>query len=276
MTANLPSFIYGTAWKEDYTSTLVEQALEAGFTGIDTANQRKHYFEEAVGLGLEKAYAKKIVSREKLFLQSKYTYPNGQDSRKPYDEDTDFATQVQQSFDSTLEHLKTDYLDSYILHGPYSAVGLTDEDRQVWQAMETIFQQKKVRFLGVSNISLNQLIELIDYAGIKPSFVQNRCFAHTEWDKEIRELCIDHKIIYQGFSLLTANQSELQNPKIDQISNDTGKTKAQVIFRFAQQMKMIPLTGTTDLLHMKDDLAVTDFELTQNQLQTIQVIARPS
>jgi diketogulonate reductase-like aldo/keto reductase len=272
ITMNIPSFIYGTAWKEEQTSALVELALKTGFTGIDTANQRMHYFEKAVGQGLANAYHKDYVSRDKVFLQSKYTYSSGQDSRKPYDENADFATQVKQSFASTLEHLKTDYLDSYILHGPYSTLGLTHIDEIVWQAMERLQKEQKVRFLGVSNISLTQLTELASFANIKPKFVQNRCFAYTGWDKAIRQFCIENDINYQGFSLLTANQLELKNPKIGNIADDINKTIEQVIFRFAQQMGMLPLTGTSALEHMKEDLAIHEFTLTKSQLKTIEDI----
>jgi diketogulonate reductase-like aldo/keto reductase len=99
-----PAFLYGTAWKEDRTPALVELALRMGFRGIDTANQRKHYFEAGVGEGLAAAYRAGIVTRADLFLQTKYTYQPGQDHRLPYDPDADLATQVVQSLASSLEH----------------------------------------------------------------------------------------------------------------------------------------------------------------------------
>jgi diketogulonate reductase-like aldo/keto reductase len=80
-----PAFMYGTAWKEDRTASLTELALRAGFRGIDTANQRKHYFEAGVGEGLASGYRAGIVTRADLFLQTKFTYLRGQDHRLPYD-----------------------------------------------------------------------------------------------------------------------------------------------------------------------------------------------
>ena len=80
-----PDFLYGTAWKEERTPALVELALRAGFRGIDTANQRKHYFEAGVGEGLAAAYRAGVVTRADLFLQTKFTYRDGQDHRLPYD-----------------------------------------------------------------------------------------------------------------------------------------------------------------------------------------------
>src|SRR5579862_4166113 len=118
-----PALLYGTAWKEDRTATLTELAIRAGFRGIDTANQRRHYFEAAVGAGLAAVYRTGVVTRDALFLQTKFTYRGGQDHRLPYDPSADLATQVAQSIASSLEHLGTDYLDSYVLHGPASGRG---------------------------------------------------------------------------------------------------------------------------------------------------------
>ena len=80
-----PFFLYGTAWKEARTTQLTLQALEAGFRGIDTANQQKHYFEAAVGEGLLIAYDRLNLSRGELWLQTKFTHQGGQDHRLPYD-----------------------------------------------------------------------------------------------------------------------------------------------------------------------------------------------
>jgi len=127
-----PRFIYGTAWKEDRTEALVRLALDAGFRAIDTANQRKHYFEAGVGAAI------RGVPRGELWLQSKFTYARGQDHRLPYDPAASFTDQVKQSFASSLEHLHTDYLDSYVLHGPELNRGLTAGDLEVWRAMEAL------------------------------------------------------------------------------------------------------------------------------------------
>ena len=116
--ASVPDFLYGTAWKEDRTQALTELALRMGFRGIDTANQRRHYFEAGVGQGLAAAYRAGVVTRADLFLQTKFTYQRGQDHRLPYDPAADLSTQVAQSMASSLEHLGTDHVDSYVLHGP--------------------------------------------------------------------------------------------------------------------------------------------------------------
>ena len=195
----IPRYFYGTAWKEEATSELVKTALENGFTAIDTANQRKHYFEQAVGEGIQSFLTSSPHTRESLFLQTKFTYARGQDHRKPYDENSDFSQQVADSFASSLEHLGTDYVDSLILHGPYRGHGIGPEDLETWQAMEKLVDSGSVCFLGISNVSAEQLAALYEQARIKPSFVQNRCFARNGWDAEVRAICADKDIIYQGF-----------------------------------------------------------------------------
>src|SRR5438105_9434911 len=194
---NITDFLYGTAWKEDRTPALVELALRAGFRGIDTANQRRHYFEEGVGQGLEQAYRAGLVTRADLFLQTKFTHQGGQDHRLPYDPAARLAVQVAQSLASSLEHLGTDHVDSFVLHGPASARDWTDFDAEVWDAMANERAAGRTRRLGVSNISLRQLEAMAARHGEVPSFVQNRCFARLGWDRDVRRFCGERGIVYQ-------------------------------------------------------------------------------
>src|SRR5258706_3672131 len=184
--APIPKILYGTAWKEERTEGLTTLALEAGFRGIDTANQRKHYFEVAVGKAVQTAIASGRLTRSELFLQSKFTFKDGQDQRLPYDPNAPVATQVRQSCDSSLQHFATDYLDSFVLHGPSSRDALTPVDVEAWRAIEALASEGKARYIGVSNFSLAQLRELLKLAQVKPRFLQNRCYARTGWDSEVR------------------------------------------------------------------------------------------
>src|SRR4029077_3336986 len=114
----VPRFLYGTAWKEDQTRRLTELALRQGFRGIDTANQRRDYHDAAVGQAIAAAVASGLVARKDLFLQTKFTFRRGQDDRLPYDPEASISIQVEQSFASSLKHLGTEVIDSYLLHGP--------------------------------------------------------------------------------------------------------------------------------------------------------------
>jgi diketogulonate reductase-like aldo/keto reductase len=268
----VPTFLYGTAWKEEKTEPLTYQALAAGFSGVDTANQRKHYYEEGVGRAIKRFLAAGIKKREQLFMQTKFTFARGQDQRKPYDENAPYAIQVRQSFESSLRHLDLDYIDSYILHGPFTGYGLTEADWETWGAMERLHKEGAVKCLGVSNFNLVQLRELQGRAKIKPSFIQNRCFATLGWDEAIRHFCKEHRIQYQGFSLLTANRDQLSHPSMAMISKRYERTIPQIVFRFTQQIGGIPLTGTSSRPHMEEDLDVYDFELTPEELGQVERI----
>jgi diketogulonate reductase-like aldo/keto reductase len=268
-----PEFLYGTAWKEDRTPALVELALRAGFRGIDTANQRRHYFEAGVGQGLAAAYRAGLVTRADLFLQTKFTYRDGQDHRLPYDPESDLSTQVAQSMASSLEHLGTDHVDSYVLHGPASGRGWTRADAEVWAAMVREHGAGRTRQLGVSNVSLLHLEQLAASGAPLPAFVQNRCFARAGWDREVRAFCRDRQIVYQGFSLLTANVAEVTSGEVRRIAGALGRGPAEVIFRFALELGMLPLTGSTDPRHLREDLGVYDFELGSGDVAAIERMA---
>jgi len=267
----VPSFMYGTAWKKEATTQLVQLAVAAGFTAIDTANQLIHYQEALVGDALL-ALAQQGVTRDRLFLQTKFTPTNGQDHRTPYDASANLTTQVTQSFDSSLAHLHTDYLDSYILHGPYQRRGLGDADQEVWVAIEGLYQSGKTKMIGISNVTAEQLTQLCAQAVVRPMMVQNRCYAALGWDKEVREICRAHGIIYQGFSLLTANREVFVEPAVRAIAQRLEVGLAKVVFRFAMQIGMLPLTGTTNQQHMKEDLQAEQITLTAEDMQVIETI----
>ncbi|MFB6355989.1 MAG: aldo/keto reductase family protein [bacterium] len=268
-----PPFIYGTAWKEDRTEELTRLAIENGFRAIDTANQRKHYYEAGVGDAVAGAIDEGLVDRSELFLQTKYTYPEGQDDRLPYDPDSSYENQVHQSLESSLDHLQTNYVDSLVLHGPRSRAGWSDADQSVWESMEQLLATDRVGTIGVSNVSSNQLKELLSTCDSTPEYVQNRCFARRAWDKEIRTICDEHDIVYQGFSLLTANQRELQKRDLHEIAEKYNKTIPQIIFSFSLQVGILPLTGTTSEQHMKQDLTCLEIQLSPEEIQTIEELA---
>lgn len=266
---SVPSFMYGTAWKKEATTELVLQAVEAGFTAIDTANQLVHYDEARVGEALLQL-AKQGITRDKLFIQTKFTPVNGQDHRLPYDARASITTQVEQSFASSLEHLHTDYLDSYVLHGPYSRRGLGTEDWEVWAAIESLHDAGKTKMIGISNVSAEQLTLLCTKARHKPMVVQNRCYAAFGWDKDVREICRSYQILYQGFSLLTANSAIFAEPDLRALAAKYQTGLAQIVFRFSQQIGMLPLTGTTNPQHMKDDLQSDRFTIEPDDLQRLE------
>ena len=263
----MPGILYGTAWKKERTAALVEQALTLGFRGIDTACQPKHYDEAGVGAGLSPCLAAGL-SRADLYLQTKFTPADGQDpARMPYDPRASLARQVEQSFQASLRNLRTDYLDCLVLHSPLA----NERDlMEVWRSMEAIFERGGARQLGISNCyAPAQLERLYRKADVKPAVVQNRFHAKTRYDREIRVFCRQHRMYYQSFWTLTANPGVLAHDTLRSLAANYGRTPAQVFFRYLTQIDIIPLTGTTSQAHMRDDLAIFEFELTHSECETV-------
>src|SRR2546428_4283020 len=272
----VPEFLYGTAWKEDRTPALTELALRMGFRGIDTANQRRHYFEAGVGQGLDAAYRAGVVTRADLFLQTKFTYVGGQDHRLPYDPSADLPTQVAQSMASSLEHLGTDHVDSYVLHGPASGYGWTDDDAEVWAAMVKERDAGRTRLLGLSNVSLRQLEQMAATGAEVPAFVQNRCFARLGWDRDVRSFCMERKIVYQGFSLLTANPEVLHHRLVAGIAARGGATPGYGGVRFAPAGGVLPPAGAPQPQDMEQELGSRERAVSAAAGRAVETLAQKS
>jgi diketogulonate reductase-like aldo/keto reductase len=127
--------------------------------------------------------------------------------------------------------------------------------------------------LGVSNVSLRHLQQMARTGGEAPAFVQNRCFARLGWDRDVRAFCRERRIVYQGFSLLTANPEVLRHPLVGRIAARAGVMPTQIVFRFALAVGMLPLTGTSSAEHMRQDLASRDLSLSADEVAAIESLA---
>lgn len=279
--AEVPGMIYGTAWKKERTKELVRLAIDEGFRAFDTANQPKHYNESLLGEALKEVWSggfQNGLRREQFWIQTKFS-PSGCEDQPaelhPYNDSVAVQTQVQQSFSNSLSHLGVDYVDSLLMHAPYPDSAKT---MAAWKEMENIYKSGKAKLIGVSNFNLVQLRSLVRDSIIPPSVVQNRCLQKTGWDKDVREFCDAHGIRYQGFWLLTGNRVLASHEATSSIAARLGKTTQQIIFKYvSQSMNIIPLTGTKDTAHMRQDLEVAqnDFELTIAELEQMAAIEQP-
>jgi len=269
----MPRIIYGTAWKKERTKDLVVAAVRAGFSGIDTAGQPRHYEEPLVGAALAEL-SRAGMSRESVFLQTKFTPLAGQDPANiPYDADAPLEVQIEQSVAASLANLQTTYLDSLILHSPLASHALS---MRAWKVMESICADGRVRQLGISNCyDLGVLQALFADAEIKPAVVQNRFYAQTGYDAPLRQWCADHAIVYQGFWTLTANPHLLVTDVVQRLSRSHGRTEAQIFLRFLTQLGIVPLTGTTSAHHMRENLDIFSFSLAQGEMgEMLQLLGR--
>lgn len=257
----MPGILYGTAWKQDSTEALVRTAIGAGFRGIDTACQPKHYNEAGVGAAI-------AGIRDRLFLQTKFTPVSGQDPKRvPYNPEADIADQVAQSFETSLRNLRTDYVDSLVLHSPYPR---DDQTLEAWRAMELLVERGVVRQLGISNCyGLQTLKALYRASRIKPMVLQNRFYADTDYDVVLRDFCREHHIVYQSFWTLTANPQLLSDETVRLISLKYQRTPPQILFRYLTHVGVVPLTGTRSETHMREDLAIFEFELARQEIEAI-------
>lgn len=255
-----PPFIYGTAWKKDETTRLVKEALGAGFTAVDTAAQPRHYREDLVGQALRETYATGKLSRDQIYLQTKYTSPGGQDHNNiPYDPKASLETQIRTSVASSLQNLRPSepkeseresYIDCLLLHSPLPTVQQTIE---AWKILES-YVPDQIRALGISNTDLPVLKAVYETAKVKPSVVQNRFYGATRYDVPLRKFCRENDIVYESFWTLTGNPKILSSEPVQQLSQLAGVSKEVVMYSLVIELGIAPLNGTTNAQHMKEDL----------------------
>jgi diketogulonate reductase-like aldo/keto reductase len=136
------------------------------------------------------------------------------------------------------------------------------QTQSAWRALETFVDTGQVRQLGISNCyRLDDLKGLWEAARIKPRVVQNRFYADTNYDRDIRAYCDQRQIIYQSFWTLSANPQLLTHKTLTDPAAARKRTAAQILFRYLTQIGVVPLTGTKSELHMREDLSIFDFEL---------------
>jgi len=260
-------YLYGTAWKKEATVQLVVDAVRAGFRGIDTACQPKHYREDLVGVALAQL-AREGVPREELWLQTKFTPLRGQDPNNvPYDPAAPLAVQAEQSIARSLQNLGTHHIDSLVLHSPLPTL---EQTLEVWAVFEKAVADGRVTQLGISNCYDPRFFRaLYEAARVKPKVLQNRFYADEGYDQELRAYCLEHGVAYQSFWTLTANPHILSSGAVSGAASRLHATPAQVLFRWLIQSGHQPLTGTKSPEHMRQDLAAASLSLTDEEMREI-------
>ncbi|KAK4542436.1 hypothetical protein LTR36_006688 [Oleoguttula mirabilis] len=259
--AKMPALIYGTAWKKERSRDLVRQALLAGFRGVDTAAQPKHYREDLVGLGITDAIKEGGIKRNEIYIQTKFTSTNGQDpTNLPYNPDSSITEQVNASVASSLKNLGSSrptasepaYIDCLLLHSPFPTPKQTQE---AWRAMESHVPHS-VRTLGISNVyHPPALTALYNFAIVKPVVLQNRFYRETGYDSAIRALCAEKDITYQSFWTLTANPHLLKSKVVHSVAQGAGVSLPVALYGLVLGMGRVSvLDGTTNAERMVEDI----------------------
>ncbi|EEU36147.1 uncharacterized protein NECHADRAFT_105652 [Fusarium vanettenii 77-13-4] len=253
--ALVPPFLYGTAEKTD--PTLILSALRVGYRALDCACQPQFYHEQAVGQAIASALSPVSqgglgLRRSDLFIQTKFTTPSGhKPGLSPYLETDSPETKVKKSLKMSLTKLGVGYVDSLLLHGPMPTL---EETLQIWAGMESVFGSK-VRNLGLSNVSLEQLRVIHSHATIKPSMVQNRFWHHNHFDSAVRSFCVDHKMTYQAFWVLTGNPQLLDCNIVGWFAEKVGVSREDALFNLVLSLgrdgsRISVLNGTTNPARM--------------------------
>ncbi|TQS32036.1 hypothetical protein Golomagni_07665 [Golovinomyces magnicellulatus] len=251
----MPKFCYGTAWKKDKSADLVYRALKAGFRGIDTAAQPKHYNEQGVASGFRKAVSEGIVTRQDVFVQTKFTPVSGQSHSVPYDVNAPLDQQVHQSVQSSLQNFTIDgqdpYLDSIVLHSPLETI---QDTFTVWKAFESYYPHT-IRNLGISNAPIEYIEAIHQEMAVKPAVAQNRFFHREGFAAPIRSFCRDNDIIFQSFWTSTGNPRLVQSQPVVDVAEKAGVELAAAYYCLVLGLGNVTiLNGTTSDEHMQQDL----------------------
>ncbi|GAP83838.1 putative aldo keto reductase [Rosellinia necatrix] len=260
----MPRLLYGTAWKKEATGDLVLKALRAGFRGIDTAAQPRHYNETLVGAGIKEAISKGLVKREDLFIQTKFTPVSGQDvNNMPYDPKAPLEEQVHASVSSSLGHFTfadsaDAYIDSLVLHSPPS--NHFSDLLKVWKTLET-YVPHRIRQLGISNTDLHVVDRLCTSPdiSIRPAVVQNRFYPATRWEVDLRAYCRARRIAFQTFWTLSGNPELVRSAPVQRLAESASVSPPVAMYALVLGLEGTTiLDGTTSEAHMAEDLKVAE------------------
>ncbi|MCO0597310.1 aldo/keto reductase [Peribacillus butanolivorans] len=225
----------------------VKKAIEVGYRSIDTAAVYEN--EEGVGQAIRESG----ISREELFITSKV-----------WNTDQGYETTLQ-AFDDSLKRLGLEYLDLYLIHWPGK-----DKYLETWKALEKLYNEGKVKSIGVSNFHVHHLEKLLANSEIKP--VVNQIELHPLLTQvEIRDYCDKHDIKVEAWSPL-GRGSLIEEPTINHIAKKHGKSSAQVLIRWHLQHEIVVIPKSITPSRIEENAQVFDFSLSLNEMNQIDAL----
>jgi len=257
----LPVIGFGTLIRDGVAARkAIKAALEIGFRHLDCAELYGN--EEVVGAAMREAFEAGTVKREQLFVTSKLWNNNHRPER------------VRPALEASLRRLQLDHLDGYLIHTPF-AFRPGDEQYpkdgrgepacdsgvtllETWQAMERLVDEGLCRSIGLSDITLGKLKEIVAHARILPSVVQVECHPYLpEW--ELLDFCKQHGIVLLAFAPLGHGMEPRipDDPVIKTIAQRVQKTPAQVALAWAAQRGTAFLTTSTNAAHIKENFDIS-------------------
>lgn len=249
----MPQLGFGVWQVEDTQATsAVAKAIEVGYRSIDTAMIYRN--EHGVG----KAIRESAIPREELFITTK-VWNNDQGM-----ENTLCA------YEKSLERLGLDYVDLYLIHWPTPKY---DRYVDTYKALEKLYNEGRVKAIGICNFDINHLERILTECDIKPVLNQVECHPYFA-QNEIKDFCAKHDIFVEAWSPLEQGGTVLQDPVILKIAEAHGKSSAQTILRWHLQNNTIVIPKSITPSRIEENLNVFDFALTQNEMEEIDQLDR--
>ena len=246
----IPCIGYGTyKAAEGKSSSIIRMAIDAGYRYFDTAA----YYGTEEYLG--EAIAESGLPREQFFITSKV-----------WKADMGYEN-VKQAFSQSLERLKTDYLDLYLIHWPVPHDGYEDWkvlDLETWRGMEELYHEGKIRAIGVSNFLPHHLLNLMEHAEVMPAVDQIEFHPGYTQDATV-QFCQEHQIQVQAWSPI-GRMRMMQEPVILEMAERYGVSPVQVCLRYALQRQVIPIPKSSAMERMKQNLDLFGFEISKEDM----------
>jgi diketogulonate reductase-like aldo/keto reductase len=257
----IPAVEFGTLIPDPVaTRQATRTALEVGFRQFDCAERYRN--EEAVGEAMQDAFKAGSLRREEVFVGTKIWNTNHRPER------------VKPAFDASRRRLQLDYIDCYLIHTPYAFQPGDDQDPrdgqgrviydsgitlvETWQALESLVDGGECRSIGLSDVGLEKLREVVAAARIKPAVLQVESHPYLpEWD--LLDFCREHGIVLQAFAALghALEPKVLDDPVITAIARRVDKTPAQVVLAWAVQRGTAFLTTSTTPRYIRENFEIS-------------------
>jgi len=276
---HMPALGFGTLIPDaTVTKTATRDALDAGFRHFDCAERYRN--EREVGEALQAGLAANGIARENIFVTTKLWNSNHRPER------------VEPAFEASLHRLSIKYLDLYLIHTPYAFQPGDEQDPRdqngnvlydngvtlldTWRAMESLVDHGRCRAIGLSDISLNQLMPIYESARIKPAVVQVESHPYLP-ETELLEFCKEKGIVFLAFAPLGHGMRPglLEDPVISAIATRVGKTPAQVLLAWAVQRGTALVTTPKTAARARENFDISALpEEALNEINRIQTRQR--
>ncbi|WP_252313107.1 aldo/keto reductase [Sinobaca sp. H24] len=249
----MPQLGFGV-WQveDDEAASAVEKAIQTGYRSIDTAMIYKN--ENGVGRGIKNSG----INREDLFITTKV-----------WNADQGYDNTIR-AFDESLERLGMDYVDLYLIHWPTPEF---DDYVDTYKAMEKLYNDGKVKAIGVCNFDVDHLQRILDECNVKPVLNQIECHPYLA-QKEVKEFCAKHDIFVEAWSPLMQGGDVLKDEVVQSIAKEHSKTPAQVVLRWHLQNNTIVIPKSVTPSRIEENFDVFDFELSSEEMQKINELDR--